>query len=173
MQKNSKSNRCIDMAFTVFISHSKTDVEIVKALYSTLKQNGINAYVAELQPAAGLLLSEKIFRNIELSDCVLALLTQESIRSNWVQQEIGIAAKAGKLIIPVIEKGVKINGILEGREYIEFDKENPWNTVAAVSRYAVYLKEQKEQAERARAGGLAVLAIFAGLFLIAAFSGEK
>lgn len=157
------------MVFTVFISHSKDDVGIVKALYSTLKQSGINVYVAEFYPEPGKRLSEKISRNIESSDCVLALLTQESIGSTWVQQEIGIAERANKLIIPVIEKGVRITGVLEGREHIRLDRENLWDTIEHINEYATYLKTKKEQAEIASAG-LAILAILAGLFFIAAIA---
>lgn len=160
------------MAFTVFISHTKADIGIVKSLYSTLKQSGINVYVAEFHPDPGKRLSEKISENIESSDCVLVLLTQESVRSTWVQQEIGIAERANKLIIPVVERGVRVSGILEGREYIKFDKENPWNTIEDINRYATYLKAEKEQAERTRTAGLAILAILAGLFFIAAISGD-
>jgi len=160
------------MVFTVFISHSKADIEIVKALYSTLKQSGINVYVAEFRLEPGVRLSQKICRNIETSDCVLVLLTREGISSAWVQQEVGIAQRANKLIIPVVEKGVRAAGVLEGREYIELDKENPWNTIAQINKYAEYLKAQKEQAERTRVGGLAILAILAGLFFVAALSGD-
>lgn len=161
------------MVFTVFVSHSKEDVEIVKALYSTLKQSGINVYVAQFYPEPGKLLSEKIATYIESSDCVLVLLTKESIKSAWVQQEIGIARRANRLIIPVVEKGVKVAGILEGVEYIELDRKNLWNTIEAINNYTIHLKARKEQAESARSAGIAILAILAGLLFIAAVAGEK
>lgn len=161
------------MVFTVFISHGKGDVEIVKALYSTLKQSGINVYVAEFYPEPGLALSDKIVTYIESSDCFLVFLTQESIKSAWVQQEIGIAREAKRLIIPVVEKGVKVAGVLEGIEYIELDRKNLWNTIKAINEYTTYLKARKEQAESARAAGIAILAILVGLLFIGALAGEK
>ena len=165
------------MVFTVFISHSKADVDIVKKLHSALEQSGIKVYVAEFYPEPGKLLSEKVTKQIELSDCFLVLLTQEGVKSNWVQQEIGVAKQAKRLIIPVVEKGIKITGLLEGVERIELDRENLWNTIESINNYATHLKVKKEQAEEAArasatVAGIAILAIFVGLLFVAAASAD-
>lgn len=159
------------MVFSVFISYSKEDVELVKPLYSTLKQSGVYVYVAEFYPEPGVSISEKVIRNIQLSNCVLVLLTKNAAESPWVQQEIGIATSANRLIIPIVEKGVKITGVLEGKEHIKLDRENVWKTIESINNYTQYLKAKKEQEERARTAGIAILAIFAGLLFIAAVSG--
>ena len=74
------------MVFSVFISHSREDIEIVKPLYSTLKQSGLNVYVAEFYPEPGEPISTKVTKNIQASDCVLVLLTRKATESAWVQR---------------------------------------------------------------------------------------
>ena len=79
------------MVFKVFISHSMDDAWIVYELHDLLKINGIEAYVAEWSLSPGAELSEKIKAAIRYCDCFLVLLTRHGTRSQWVNQEIGIA----------------------------------------------------------------------------------
>jgi len=110
--------------YRVFISHSTEDTDIVKVMNNQFKLIGIEVFVAELSPEPGKLLSEKIMENIRATDCFVVLLTSSGIKSVWVQQEIGIARSLRKLVIPIVEKGVKVVGLLEGIEYITLDRNN-------------------------------------------------
>ena len=93
------------MPYEVFISHSIRDQGLVIAFANILSKFGIKVTVAEWYLAPGQSLPQKIFDRIGKSDCVVVLLTRNGIRSNWVQQEIGYALKADKLLIPLAEKG--------------------------------------------------------------------
>ena len=62
------------MVFSVFISHSREDIEIVKSLYSTLKQSGVNVYVAEFYPEPSVPISDKVTRYMQTSDCKRRML---------------------------------------------------------------------------------------------------
>jgi len=161
------------VAFKVFISHSTTDMGIVWELYRWLCQNGIWAYVAEFYPEPGIQLPDKIAREIDNSDCLLAFLTVDGNRSEFVHQEIGYARKAGKLIVPVVEEGlVKPKGFLEGMEYIPFRRYDP---VDAINRTAYYLREKavrKEEEERSRAI-LGAIAFVIGLLALGAALAKK
>ena len=161
------------MTLRVFISHSTTDMDIVYDLSRWLRQNGIWAYVAESYQAPGVQLSDKIATAINNSDCLIAFLTVDGNRSEFVHQEIGYARRAGKLIIPVVEEGiVKPRGFLEGMEYIPFRRYDPAD---AINRAAHYLQEKavrKQEQERNRAilGGIAFLL---GLIALGAALAEK
>lgn len=109
--------------FKVFISHSTEDLDIVSTIANRLRTDDFDVYVAEFRPEPGRRLPEKIQENIESSDCVVVLLTSSAIKSVWVQQEIGIAKSSNKVIIPIVEKGVTVKGVLEGVEYIPLDRE--------------------------------------------------
>lgn len=139
------------MAYKVFISHSTRDQGLVISLANLLSKFGVEVFVAEWYLAPGERLDKKVFEQIERSDCVVALLTREGIRSNWVQQEIGYSLQRNKLTIPVIEKGVdpKDLAALQGREYIEYDPHQYQQALIKLSTYVKSLKLKREEQEKA------------------------
>lgn len=160
------------MAFTVFISHSIKDLNVVNEFAKWLRANNVVVHIAESQTKAGTRLSEKVSKLINQSDCVLAILTIEGVRSKWVNQEIGFAVRGGKLVVPIVEEGVQVKGFLESLEYIPFDRRNPYDAVTRAIEYLRTLAIRKEEQERGRLifGGLLLLF---GLFALGAMSGEK
>ncbi|MEW6003532.1 MAG: toll/interleukin-1 receptor domain-containing protein [Nitrospirota bacterium] len=158
------------MAYKVFISHSTRDQRLVITLANILSKFGVDVSVAEWYLSPGQQLDKKIFEKIENSDCVIVLLTQNGIRSNWVQQEIGYALKSGKPLIPLVEKGINQKELasLQGKEYIEFDSYQPQQSLIKTSTFVKSLKLKKEQQEKA-------LLITGGIlaFLLLLSGGEK
>jgi len=155
------------MAYKVFLSHSSRDQGLVTALAKTLQEFEIEVFVAEWYLAPGQRISKKVFDHIENCDCVVVLLTRNGLRSKWVQQEVGFALRAHKQLVPLVEKGVKKKelGALEGREYIEYDPQEPQASLSKASAYVGSLKANKK-----RDTLLAVAIIAFLLFMI--FSGE-
>jgi hypothetical protein len=145
------------MVFTVFVSHSVKDLWLVYLLKPWLESRGINVYIAEESPEPGKPLPKKIAEAIDRSDVVLALLTSDGARSQWVHQEIGYAIKAGKLVIPVIEEGVEVKGFLIGVEYISFRRDNPWLAIQYIISYIEKLKTEKEKEEALKTLAMAIL----------------
>jgi len=149
------------MAYKVFISHSTQDRGLVITLANLLTKFGIEVSIAEWYLSPGEPLDKKVFTQIEKADCVVALLTRNGMRSNWVQQEIGYAMKAGKPIIPLVEKGVNSRDLaaLQGKEYIEYDPLQPKEALIKASTYVKSLKLKKEEQEKALliAGGILAL----------------
>ena len=82
-------------------------------------------------------------------------------RSAWVNQEIGYAKRADKLIVPVVEDGVDLKGFLTGLEYVTFRRESPEIAVSEVINYLVKVKATKEQQENLKAGLMVLFAVFA------------
>ena len=155
------------MAYKVFISHSTQDRGLVITLANLLTKFGVEVSVAEWYLSPGELLDRKVFSQIEKADCVVALLTRNGLRSNWVHQEVGYAIKAGRLIIPLVEKGVDPGDLaaLQGKEYIEYDPLQPQGALIKASTYVKSLKLKKEEQEKALliAGGiLALLLLLSG-----------
>lgn len=150
------------MAYKVFISHSVRDQSLVILLENLLSKFEISVFVAEWYLSPGEPIDKKVFEQIESSDCIVVLLTQNGIRSNWVQQEIGYSLKLNKPIIPIVEKGInsKDLGALQGKEYIEFDLFQPWEALNKLSTYVMSLKLKKEEQERNLFFLVGVLIIF-------------
>jgi hypothetical protein len=154
------------MAFNVFISHSISDSHVVDQFKSVLEVNGIGVYIALIQPQYGTSLPLKVSKAISRSDCVIAVLTQNGARSEWVNQEIGYASRSGKTIIPVVEDGIELKGFVAGVEYITFKATDPAAAITDVTKYVSKLKTGKEQQEKLEA----VLIVLVGILAIAAIS---
>lgn len=139
------------MAYKVFISHSTRDQGLVISLANLLSKFEVEVFVAEWYLTLGERLDKKVFEQIEMSDCVVALLTREGIRSNWVQQEIGYSLQRNKPIIPIVEKGIdpKDLAALSGRDYIEYDPYQYQQVLIKLSTYVKSLKLKKEEQEKA------------------------
>ena len=158
------------MAYKVFLSHSTRNKGLVIALSNLFSKFGTEVFVAEWYLTPGETLDKKVFDQIEKSNLVVVLLTQNGIRSNWVNQEIGYSIDQNKPIIPLVEKGIKSEdlGALQGKEFIEYDPNLPQEALIKLSTYVKSLKLKKDENEKALliAGGLLA-------FLLLISKGEK
>ena len=155
------------MAYKVFISHSTADQGLVISLANLLSRFGGEVFVAEWYLEPGERLDEKVFKQIDTSDCVVVLLTRNGIRSNWVQQEIGYSIKH-KPVIPIVEKGIASQDLaaLQGIDYIEYDPLQPQQSLVRLSDYVNSLKLEKEQKKEKEKALLVLGGLLAFLLLL-------
>jgi hypothetical protein len=115
------------MGTSIFFSHSSRDRKWCEWLAADAAKFGVTAYLAEHDPQPGKQLAEKVKRNIGRCNALVVLLTENSVSSSYVQQEIGWALAKGKLVIPLFQSGIPSTelAMLQGVEYIEFDFHNP------------------------------------------------
>jgi hypothetical protein len=115
------------MGTSIFFSHSTRDRRWCEWLAADAAKFGISAYLAEHDPQPGWQLAEKVKRNIGDCNALVVLLTENSVSSSYVQQEIGWALAEDKLVIPLIQPGIPSTklAMLQGVEYIEFDFRDP------------------------------------------------
>ncbi|PZC49946.1 MAG: TIR domain-containing protein [Chloroflexi bacterium] len=111
----------------VFLSHSAQDAATAGAIHEAASKMRLDIYLFEHDPRPGENLGDKILREITASRCLLVLLTKNSAASAYVQQEVGAARGQGKLVVPLVEKGLDHSSLatLQGVEYFELDRENP------------------------------------------------
>ncbi|GAG03765.1 unnamed protein product, partial [marine sediment metagenome] len=102
------------------------------------------------------------------SSHVLLLLTKKAAESPWVQSEIGIAISMNKIIIPIIESGVKAPLIIQDIEYVTFDSTNPNECVDRISDYLFGIKTSNENLKLF----LGIILVFLGILAIVAFLSE-
>jgi len=98
----------------------------------------------------------------------MVLLTKNSQFSPYVQQEIGMAKAKNKLIIPLVEPGLSATclAMLQGTEYISFDRSKPQDSLSRLLAYLNRLKESREQDN-------AILFAFGALLTIAILTSKK
>lgn len=75
----------------IFISYSSKDKSIADALYSRLRQCGQRVWIDRVELTAGVSILERIAAAIDEVDLVVALLSNHSVKSHWVQTELEIA----------------------------------------------------------------------------------
>ncbi|HEY6803964.1 MAG TPA: toll/interleukin-1 receptor domain-containing protein [Pyrinomonadaceae bacterium] len=91
----------------VFLSHSSKDKPQVRRLAKELMQSGISVWFDEAEIKVGDSILQKINQALLYSDYVIAILSNNSVSSRWVQEELQTAfiknAKgAQSIIIPVL-----------------------------------------------------------------------
>ena len=103
----------------VFISHAfgGDDEELAGTLKDDLEEAGVGGYLAEETQRYDLLISDKIRREIEESDWLVAVITKRGQASASVHEEIGYALGKGIEVALMVEEGVREGGVLvHGRE---------------------------------------------------------
>ncbi len=71
-----------------FISHSTKDEEFARRLHARMRQAGLRVWFAPEDVKGGDKLHEQLFRAIQLYDKLLLILSEHSIKSEWVMTEI-------------------------------------------------------------------------------------
>lgn len=112
---------------SVFISHSYNDTEFVRKLASDLASYGIKPWVDEWEIQPGDSIVEKISEGIRQADYILVVLSEDSVRSKWVQEEIKVAfqrdpAGSKRILIPVVLGKVEIPSFLRHIKYVDLSE---------------------------------------------------
>jgi D-arabinose 5-phosphate isomerase GutQ len=117
---------------SIFFSHSGKDEHIAEKLKRQLEQMGSNVYMFQHDQQPGVGITNKITKAIDDHDMLFALFTKNGGQSSYVQQEIGYAKKAGKLIVPFVESGVgqETLGMVADIEHIKIDPDNPDKSIS-------------------------------------------
>lgn len=80
--------------YSCFISYSHKDEDFAKHLYLRMRDAGLRVWYAPEEMRGGRKLHEQIFGAIHLHDKLLLVLSEQSLRSEWVATEIRSARKA-------------------------------------------------------------------------------
>jgi len=78
-------------SFLCFISYSWNDQTFAAQLYDDLEKVGVRCWLNAKEMRAGATISEPIDRSLEARDKILLIVSQASINSSWIRQEIETA----------------------------------------------------------------------------------
>lgn len=97
----------------VFISHSSKDKLFVRKLDTALSVNGLSVFLDERSIKVGDSIPSKIYEGISVSDYMVYVISKNSLKSHWVQEELDIAkmrqkAEKGCHILPVLIVDVEL-----------------------------------------------------------------
>jgi hypothetical protein len=115
----------------VFLSHSVADMWVVRQLASALEDVGIDPIIAEEMPTPGSPLDAKFAALIDQSSVLVALLTWQSVRSDWVLAEVDYALRTGKPTILLRDQALAYQQT--GFEHVEWTPIDLSHGAAAVA----------------------------------------
>ncbi|MBN1996241.1 pentapeptide repeat-containing protein [candidate division KSB1 bacterium] len=113
----------------IFISYSHADAVFAHKLENALLDNSIDVWIDRKEILVGDSLIDKIREGIDSSQYVCAILSNTSVESRWVQNELDLAMndqienQKVKVLPLVINKDVELPGFLKGKLYIDFSNE--------------------------------------------------
>ncbi|MCU4741498.1 toll/interleukin-1 receptor domain-containing protein [Halobacteria archaeon AArc-m2/3/4] len=107
----------------IFVSHAPADLELVQELFSTVKNFPFGVHIALEEVESGRS-RKRLEGRLANSDLVVAVLTAESAKSQWINQEIGYALAKGIPVLPLYESGDLRGGFVTEIEGVTLDREN-------------------------------------------------
>jgi hypothetical protein len=108
----------------VFISYNHNDKAFVTKLANLLKKRGSRVWLDEDMVKIGDYLVTEISKGIEEADYLLAVISNSSVKSNWVNFELRKAMteeiQRKIIVLPLLLEDCKIPDFLEGKVYADF-----------------------------------------------------
>jgi len=152
-------------SLNVFISYSVDDRERIDPVYNGLKRiSGVRIFYADSSIVPGDIINSKIIEAIKQSDIFLVFYSQSSIKSVYVQQEIGAALAYKKNIIPILLDETKPAGMIPNNiHYLNFSDENIKDQEYAKLHQFILKAVQSKRAKRSNQDFITGLALTAGI----------
>ncbi|GAA5506162.1 toll/interleukin-1 receptor domain-containing protein [Novipirellula caenicola] len=86
----------------VYVSHSEETRDLARFVSQKLRDMGIDASSDDLETHQETEQRRWLKEEIGKSDAVVTLVTPNSLDSNWMQYEVGLATGLDRLVIPVV-----------------------------------------------------------------------
>jgi TIR domain len=113
-----------DFKARIFVSHSSKDKPFVGKLVEALKKHLLDIWVDEHEIKVGDSLVGKISEALKDADYLVIVLSQASVSSRWVEQELNAALTnqiSGKgVVLPVLLEDCELPMLLRDRLYADF-----------------------------------------------------
>lgn len=122
---------------SIFISHSSRDNAIARELERRLERQGHSSVFLDLDPEKGIIGGQSwertLYRKIRACRAVIALITDDYVKSHWCFAEIALARMEGKFVFALtvdpLSPETKMPSILTEKQYIDIrtDPEDGFN----------------------------------------------
>ena len=123
------------MTYRVYLSYSTHQLSLIDQLHHWLYVNGIEVTEALLYPTPGEEWRSQMSADIRASDCVLAFVTHDGYRAEWVITELTEAKRLGKRVIALCEEECRLPVHLDKGELITLNPNDPALAVGAIGAH--------------------------------------
>lgn len=109
----------------LFISYSHSDKEFVMRLFETLRTNGVEPFLDEKDIKVGQNILKRIEEGIQDSVGVVYIISENSVKSRWVEEEISLAQQRSLedkrfVIYPILLDDVELPLSIRKLKYLDF-----------------------------------------------------
>jgi hypothetical protein len=116
----------------IFLSHTSKDKPFVRKLAADLRNYGHTVWIDEAEINIGDSLIGKIRDGLDMVDYVAAVISKDSLKSEWVNKELEIASnreikEKRVVVLPIMIEHVDLPGFLEGKLYGDFSNEENYD----------------------------------------------
>jgi|GEM_PF-1497824 len=127
--KSKEKRKHLQNVNTVFISHDHDDADFAELLKLRLAKEGITSWIDTERLKLGQDWREEIDHGIEDSIAIIAIMTPEARKSEYVTYEWAFAWVKGKKIFPIMLKKTQLHPRLESLQYLNFTNHptRPWD----------------------------------------------
>ena len=113
---------------SLFISYSHKDKQFVKRLATNIRDAGHTVLIDERDILVGDSLTESISNAIDSVDFVAAIISSDSLNSQWFKKELDLATnreidEKRVIVLPILLDDVELPGFLKGKHYADFREE--------------------------------------------------
>jgi len=148
------------MNYSVFISYSTKDLDLVNYVKSLLEGYTMKVYIAEYTQPPGVDLTNHIKNSVTNCDLFILLWSSHSKQSEWVTQEIAFANANNKTIIPVVlEPNLELPVFIKNLKYLEAYT-NPQQAFDYLRRYVLQAADKKSKIDALVALGLSAALLY-------------
>ena len=122
---------------SIFISHSSSDNLLAKELERRLEERGHSSVFLDLDPEKGIVGGQSwertLYRKVRACRAVIALVTDDYLKSHWCFAEAALARMEGKHLFALkadpLSGESKLPSILTEKQYIDLrdDSQKPWD----------------------------------------------
>ena len=132
------------MSFKVFVNYSSKDEKRINPFLEALKSiSGLDHYFFKETKNIAQDTRDDILANIRDSEAFLVFHSANSLRSSYVQNEIGVAMGLDKQVILCKLDKIETDGMLEGVNYLDFY--NPDVCRRELDRLVTWIQEKIAQ----------------------------
>lgn len=122
---------------SIFLSHSHADKPFARRLAADLRAVGHDVWIDEAEIDIGDSLIQKIREGLDSVDYVAAILSANSIESEWVKKELEIASnreidEKRVVVLPLMVEKVALPGFLKGKFYGDFTEGKKYGEALAL-----------------------------------------
>ena len=122
----------------VFVSYAYDDAKVAQELHAKLRDTLVTGWMDQSEIASGAAIAQRVKESLRRASAIVVLVSERSLKSQWVQFEVGAAFAMDKPIIPILigqaDLEKSLPDWLQGIAYIDARKRSMQEIAEEVAR---------------------------------------